>query len=216
MAWLTGLLLVPVPRTQNGKFCDLRFAGCAKWSMQYVNDAAAGRFSFTDVLTGFEVSEALRKYGVEDGLGFDSDFTSRFMIENQDGAKEFKPPWPGFVLSNCREKLYVRCVTAPGNIKQSLEAPYLFHEEEGCHLFLAPREQCKSGGLEEPPEADLKAIEEFITAANSLLPVGSEAGFKLSEMKFTVVSVREKIGVDSAIGGFAFYQEMKTLSRWIV
>ena len=50
------------------------------------------------------------------------------------------------------------------------------------------REYHKSGALSTPPEADQKAIQAFIDAANSLLPEATReaAALKLQEMRFEV------------------------------
>ncbi|TBU31439.1 hypothetical protein BD311DRAFT_752604 [Dichomitus squalens] len=49
-------------------------------------------------------------------------------------------------------------------------------------------EEYKSGALKNPPEADMKAIQDFINVANSLLPeaMRDEAALKIEDMHFEV------------------------------
>ncbi|KZT20840.1 hypothetical protein NEOLEDRAFT_1074704 [Neolentinus lepideus HHB14362 ss-1] len=163
------------------------------------------------ICTGYEITNALQKY-LEVGHGVDFDKVLSVFLEDdcdldEDDSdsdvdeKALAIQREAAVVMTYRD--YFRNIrrSAPAEVRKALEIPYTFDKWDGhglrVYMFIPTgaytREYYKSGALRSPPEEDLKVIQTFIDAANSLLPdtaTREKAEFKLEEMRFEVHSPR--------------------------
>ncbi|TBU31442.1 hypothetical protein BD311DRAFT_689054 [Dichomitus squalens] len=157
------------------------------------------------VCTGYELTDALRKY-LE--IGHDVDYQRELSVAieqdrelwgdqyNDADEETLAPQRAAEMVTRYRDHFRSVRVRAPAGVRKALEIPYMYFTKDkgaaGIHLFIPTGayalEQYKSGALRTPPEADLEAIQAFMDNANSLLPeaVRDEAGFKLEDMDFEV------------------------------
>ncbi|KZT20839.1 hypothetical protein NEOLEDRAFT_1140154 [Neolentinus lepideus HHB14362 ss-1] len=161
------------------------------------------------ICTGYEITGSLRKY-LEVGHGVDFDkVLSTFLEEDcypdEDDSdvdeKDLAMQREAAVIMTYRDYFRDIRLSAPAEVRKALEIPYTFDKcaEHGLRVYMFiptgayTREYYKSGALRSPPEEDLKVIQTFIDAANSLLPdtaTREKAEFKLEEMRFEVHSPR--------------------------
>ncbi|KZT20837.1 hypothetical protein NEOLEDRAFT_1244919 [Neolentinus lepideus HHB14362 ss-1] len=126
------------------------------------------------ICTGFEITNALRKY-LEVGHGVDFDRELAIAMEEDSELCEIDRNVDQEELAMDREAAlimtypdYFRDVRnrAPAEVRKALELPYSFDKWDGhglrVHMIIPTgtytREYWKSGALQSPPDEDLKVI----------------------------------------------------------
>ncbi|TBU31444.1 hypothetical protein BD311DRAFT_863385 [Dichomitus squalens] len=161
------------------------------------------------VCTGYELTDALRRYlEVGHGVDFDEEIATAIEEDKElrgdayDEADEvaLAPQRAMGVVWSCQQHFSRVREGAPAEDRKVLEIPYSYgkwaEDHRKVYLFVPTgayfNEDGTSGVLKTPREKDLKAIQAFIDAANSLLPeaVRDEASLKLEDLRFEVHTPR--------------------------